>query len=140
MNITCILVKVFIAEKRHHGQGNSFTGQHLKLGLAYGFRGSDPYHHGKKHGSVVGRHSAGEEDRVLHLDPKALRRRLASRQLGGGSQSPSQSDSLLPTKPHLLIVPLPGPSIFKPPYHLSTGNYDWEPQSSTRIVSNALNH
>ena len=46
----------------------------------------------------------------------------------------------IPTKPHLLIVPLPGPSIFKPPYHLSTGNYDWEPQSSTRIVSNALNH
>jgi hypothetical protein len=58
---------------------------------------------------------AQEELRVLCLHLKATRRRLSSRQLGGGSQSLPYSDTLSPTGPHLLIVPLPGPSIFKPP-------------------------
>jgi hypothetical protein len=54
-----------------------------------------------------------EELRVLRLILKANRRRLASRQLGEGSQSPPDSNTLPPTRPHLLIVPLPEPSIFK---------------------------
>jgi hypothetical protein len=51
------------------------------LGLAYRFRGSVHYHHGRKHGSI----QAGmvrKELRVLHLVQKANRRRLTSRQLG----------------------------------------------------------
>jgi hypothetical protein len=65
---------------------------------------------------------AQEELRVLHLYLKAARRRLASRQLGGGSQSPgpqghtsSNKATPIPTIPHLLIVLLPGPSILKLP-------------------------
>jgi hypothetical protein len=47
------------------------------LGLAYRFRGSVHYHHGRKHGSA----QAGiilEKPKVLHLDQKAARRRLSS--------------------------------------------------------------
>jgi hypothetical protein len=41
----------FIAAQRHHDQGNSYKGQHL-IGLAYRFRGSGHYYHGRKHGSI----------------------------------------------------------------------------------------
>jgi hypothetical protein len=40
-----------------------------------------------KHGSIQESMTL-DELRVLHLDPKANRRRLASRHLGGGPQSP----------------------------------------------------
>lgn len=63
---------------------------------------------------------AQKERRVVSLVPKEGRRRLAPKWLGGGSQSPSpqwhtSSNKTIPTltKPHL-IVPFPGPSIFKP--------------------------
>jgi len=71
------------------------------LGLNYRFRGSAGYHHGRKHGSV----QAGvalEMLRVLYLVQKAGRRKLYFRQLGGGSQSPPPSDTLTPTRSHLL--------------------------------------
>jgi hypothetical protein len=56
-----------------------------------------------------------EELRVLHLIPKG-NRRLASRQLKGSSlKAHPHSDALPPTLPHLLIMLLPGSSIFKPP-------------------------
>ena len=45
------------------------------------FRG---YHHGGTHGSVQADMALEKELRVLHLVPKAARRRLTSRQLGGG--------------------------------------------------------
>ena len=45
-----------------------------------------------------------EELRILHLVLKANKRRLASRQLGEGTQSPPPSDTLPPTRPHLLTV------------------------------------
>jgi hypothetical protein len=57
-------------------QGNSFKGKHLiRSGLHY---------HDRKHGSAQ-EGMALEELRVLHLVPKANRRRLTSRQLGGKS-------------------------------------------------------
>jgi hypothetical protein len=63
-----------------------------------------------------------EELRVLYLVPKANWRRLPSRQVGGTSPSPppewhisSNKATPTPTRSHLLIVPLPGPSIFKSP-------------------------
>jgi hypothetical protein len=58
-----------------------------------------------------------KELRVLYLVPET-NRRLASRKLGGRSQSPpdtcSNKATPTPTRPHLPRVPLPGPSIFKP--------------------------
>jgi hypothetical protein len=100
------------------------------------FRGSVHYHHGRKHGSIQVDMVLEKELRVLHLDKTAARRGLPSRQLGGGSQSLPHSDTLpptrphllqqghtsfnkattSPTRPHLLRVPLPGPNTFKPPH------------------------
>jgi hypothetical protein len=63
-----------------------------------------------------------KELRVLHLHPKKARNRLALRWLGGVSHCPfpqwhtsSNKAAPIPTRSHLLIVPLPGPSIFKAP-------------------------
>jgi hypothetical protein len=56
------------------------------LRLAYRFRGSVYYHHGRKHGSVQAGMMLEKELRVLHLDLKALRR-LTSRKLEVRSQS-----------------------------------------------------
>ena len=60
--------------------------------------------------------------RVLHLHSKEARRNLSSTWLGGGSQSPlpqwytsSNKAMPTPTRPYFLIVPLFGPSVFKPP-------------------------
>ena len=74
----------------------------IYLGLAYRFRGSVHYHHGRKHGSIQVDMVLEKELRVLHLDKTAARRGLPSRQLGGGSQSLPHSDTLPPTRPHLL--------------------------------------
>jgi hypothetical protein len=54
-----------------------------------------------------------EELKVLHLARKS-NKRLASRQLVRRSLK-AHSDLLILTRPHLLIVPFLGPSIFKPP-------------------------
>ena len=43
------------------------------MGLAYRFRGSVHYHHGRKHGSLQG-DIVLEEPRVLHVDLKAARK------------------------------------------------------------------
>ena len=59
-------------------QGNSYKGQHL-IGPAYWFRGSVHYHHDRKHGSIQADTVLEKEPRVLHLDLKAVRRRLAAR-------------------------------------------------------------
>jgi hypothetical protein len=55
------------------------------LGLTY--RGLVHYHHSRKHGNMQA-DVVEKELRVLHLVLKATRRRLASRQLRGGSPSP----------------------------------------------------
>jgi hypothetical protein len=87
------------------------------LGLAYRFRGSVHYHHGRKHGSIQA-DVVLEESRVLYFESKAARNRLAARKrisftLGGGWSRPfsqgrtsSNKATPTPTKPHLLIVPL----------------------------------
>jgi hypothetical protein len=60
-----VLVRVSIAEKRHHDQGNSYKG-HL-IGVAYSFRGQVHYHNGRKHGSIRPV-MVQEELRFLHFD------------------------------------------------------------------------
>ena len=62
--------------------------KNILLGLTYRFRGSVHYHQGRKHGSTQAGMVLERELRVLYLDLKAARRRLAFRQLGGRSQSP----------------------------------------------------
>ena len=57
-------------------------------------------------------------------DLKAAGRRLAHGQLGGGLKAHPYSDILLPTRPQFLIVPSPGPSIFKPLYEASKAAHE----------------
>ena len=54
-----VLVRVSIAEKRHHDQGNSYKGQHL-IGAGLQVQGFSPLSSRWEHGSIqVGRHGAG---------------------------------------------------------------------------------
>jgi hypothetical protein len=81
--IPSILVRVFIAVKRHHDQGNSYKGQHL-IGAGLQVQGFSPLSSRWEHGSI----QAGmvqEELRVLHFVPKANGRRLTPTWLGGRS-------------------------------------------------------
>ena len=94
--------------------------KNISLELAYRIRGLVSFHHGGNHSSVQAV-MALEKLRVLRLVPKGNRIKLFCRQLGGGSQSPPpqwhtspNKATPAPTSPYLLIVPLPGPSIFKP--------------------------
>jgi hypothetical protein len=48
------------------------------LGLAYSFRGSVHYHHDGKHGSIQADMVLEKKLRVMHLDTKAVRKRLVS--------------------------------------------------------------
>ena len=67
-----------------------------------------------------------KELRVLHLDPKAGRRRKASKT--------PHSDILPPKRPHLLIMPLPGPSVYKPPQHSRAENPRFKLQSFKGVL------
>jgi hypothetical protein len=105
---------------RHHDQGYSYKGQYLTgAGLKVQSFGSLSSRY--KHGSI----QAGmmlKELKVLYLIPKANRRITIYGQLRGGSQNSlpqwhTLSNKVIPTsnEAHLLIAPLPGPSISKPP-------------------------
>jgi hypothetical protein len=48
------------------------------LGLAYNFRGTVHYHHGRKHGSLQADMVQEKEIKVLYFDLKAARRILFS--------------------------------------------------------------
>jgi hypothetical protein len=78
------------------------------LGLAYSFRGSIHYHPGRKHGSIQANTGLEKELRVLCLDPKEARRLSLGR--SGAEEETFKahpySDTLPPTRPHLLIVSL----------------------------------
>jgi hypothetical protein len=114
-------MRISIVVKRHLDQGKSYKKQHLiRAGLQLQrFSLVSSWQEAWWH---AGRHSAGEGDKSSAFDLKANRRRLTSRQLGGGSQSPppkshtscKMTTSTL-TRPQLLIMPLPGASIFYPP-------------------------
>lgn len=67
----------------HHDQDNFYKGQHL-IGAGLQVQRFSRLSSRQEHGSI----QAGmmeEKLRVLHLIPKANRRRLASKQLGRGS-------------------------------------------------------
>ena len=110
----------------------SLRKENISLGLAYSFRGSVYYHHGRKHGSIQADTVLGKELRVLHpsaSSSKGSRRRRLSTESQEEAPIPHwaelehknlkvhpHSDTLPPTRPHLLRVPLPVPNIFNPPH------------------------
>ena len=108
-------LRVFIAVKRHNDQGNSYKGKHL-IGASLQVQRFSPLLSRKAHGIFQAGMALEKELRVLHLVSKGITRRLTSRQLGRVSQSYPHSDTLPPTRPHLLILPLPGSGIYKPPH------------------------
>jgi hypothetical protein len=65
-----VLVRVPVAVKRHHGQGNSYKGQHLiRSGLEV--QRFSPLSSRWEHGSVQADMVLEKELRVLTLDPTA---------------------------------------------------------------------
>jgi hypothetical protein len=84
----------------------TFIKENIELGLAYSFRGSDHYHHGRKH-DFGQADLVLEEVRVLHLDQKAAWRRLDSFHTGqslsiGEPKTYLCSDILPSARLHLL--------------------------------------
>ena len=75
---------VYIAEKRHHDQDNSYKGKQL-TGRAYSFRDSVHYHHGGKHGSI---YPGGGTD----LDPTSW----SAGSIKGLPSADSQEEALIP--------------------------------------------
>jgi hypothetical protein len=99
------------------------------VGLAYRCRGSVDYHHSRKHHSLL---QAGMALRVLYIFiqrkpgancPQAARRRISNQNatvtycLKQGHTSFKKSTPT-PRRPHVLIVLLCGPSIYKPSQNL----------------------
>ena len=110
-----VLLQVLLLLTVHHDQGKCYKGQHL-IWADLQVQRFSPLSSRWEHGSIQ-TVMVQEELRVLHLHPKEARSILASRPLEGGSQSPSPSGHTYSNKAtHLLIVPLPGSSIFKPPH------------------------
>ena len=110
-----VLVRVPIAMKRHQDHGNSYKGKYL-VGVAYSFRGLVRYCLGRKHG----RHKAGRELVVLHLDLQTAEETVCHTECSLSKRDLKahfHSDTFPPTRSHLLIVPLPmGPFSFKLPH------------------------
>jgi hypothetical protein len=68
--IQSVCLRVSIAVKRHHDQGDLYKGQHL-IGAGLLFRGLVHYSHGGKPGSMQTDLVLEKELRVLHLDLQA---------------------------------------------------------------------
>jgi hypothetical protein len=109
-------LRISIAVMRHHDQGNYHKRQHL-IGAGLQFQRFSPLSSRQEAWHCSGRHGTGEgTERSVACSEGNQKKTVSSRQLGGGSQSPPHSVTLPPTRPHLLIVSFPGPSIFKPPH------------------------
>jgi len=106
--------------KRHHDQDNPYKGKHSVVsGLQ--FPRFSPSYHGRRHDNVQADKVQEKELRVLHLDPKTMRRswlpQATSRRFlppqiepehkKETSKAHPHSDVLPPTRPHLLAMPLP---------------------------------
>jgi hypothetical protein len=73
---TSVLVSISIAVNQHHDQDNSYKGQHL-IWAAVHFQKFTPLSSCQEHGSIQAA-MAREELKVLHLNLKTSRRKLAS--------------------------------------------------------------
>jgi hypothetical protein len=118
-NQSCLRVSMTV--NRHHDPGKSSKRQHL-IGAGLQVQRFSPISSGWGHGSIQADTVQEElKDSQHHL--KATRGSLACRQLGWGYYSPypqwhTYTNKATPTLtgPHLLIVPLPGLRIYKPPH------------------------
>ena len=108
-----VCLRVSTAMKRHHDQDNSYKENHLGAGLY--FQRPETWWCAGRRSARGGAESstsmlADSRKRMLHWTCLEHLR----------SQSPPLSDILPPTKPHLLIVPLPmglwEPFYLKPPH------------------------
>jgi len=93
------------------------------LGLAYRFRSSVYYHHGERHYSIQTGMEL-EDLRVLHLILKKTKAVSQTARRRVSKPTPTVTESSIkatptPTRPHLLIVAFPRPSIFKLPQRTS---------------------
>jgi hypothetical protein len=89
-----VLVRVSIAEKRHHDQGNSYKGHLRGAGLQVQKFSPLSSWHGSIHIDTV----LKKKLEVLHLDSKPVRKRLFSKLLGGESQAHIHKDTLPSTR------------------------------------------
>jgi hypothetical protein len=72
----CVSLRVSIAVKRHRDQGNSYKGKHL-TGAVLQVQRFSKLSSRREHDSIQA-DMVLEELRVLHLDPKAGRRRVSA--------------------------------------------------------------
>jgi hypothetical protein len=87
-----ICLRVSSAVKKHHNQGSSYKVQ-LLIWAGLHFQRIIPLSYGQKHGSMLS-DILLEKSELLHLDPKASRRRLFWRQLEEGLFHTGQSLSV----------------------------------------------
>jgi hypothetical protein len=113
-NIKVVVLR-FSAVNRYHDQGKSYKGQHF-TGAGLQFKRFSPLSSRREHGNVW----AGMVQEALRVLLWPLEDWL--QWLGVGSQSPlpqwhtsSNKATPTPTRPYLLMVLLPGPSISTPP-------------------------
>jgi hypothetical protein len=104
----------------------------IQLGLAYKFRGLVHFHQGRKHGCIQAGTGGGESSTSSFSGSQektgshVARRRVSLYTLTvlyflQQGHTSSNKATLPPTSPHLLLVPLPGASIFKPPQEWGLG-------------------
>jgi hypothetical protein len=120
-----VLVRVLLLWTDTVTKASLIKKQHL-IGAGLQVQRFSPLSSRWEHGSIQAG-MAQEELRVLCLHPKAASGRLTSRQLGWGRilyphpqwHTHSNQVTPIPTRPHLQMVPLPGPRIYKPSHLLN---------------------
>jgi hypothetical protein len=117
-----VLVRISIAIKRHHSQGNSYKGQHFIEAGPQVLRFS-PLSSWSEARQGPGRHIAGKAESSTSSSKGSQEQTVsqtARRVQNPPTKRHTSSNKATPTstRPHLLIVPLPRPSIFKLPYCL----------------------
>jgi hypothetical protein len=104
-------LRLSIAMKRHHDHRNSYKGRYL-IGAGLQFQRFSPSSSWWEHGGMQAGMVLEKEVRVLHLDLQAADEDCAQMDTGHSLniyalKACLHSDTLSPTKPHLLTVPLP---------------------------------
>lgn len=121
-----VLARVSIAVKRYHNQGNSYKGKHL-IGAGLQVQRFSPLSSWWEACQLPGRHGAGgaesstacyegKQKTTVFQEARKRVSKPTSIVTQFLQQGHTYSNKVTPTLtgPHLLIVPLPGPSIFKP--------------------------
>jgi hypothetical protein len=101
--------------RHHHDQDNSYKGQHL-IGAGLQVQRFCPLSSMQEVWQHPGRHGAGAAESSISCSKDKQKKTGFPGAEKKVSESPCSQGLLPPTRPHLLIEPLPGPSIFKPPH------------------------